>query len=79
MDCRDQVLIDKTMLELDGDPFKKNLGANATLGVSMACALAPTGIIMNSWKSTVESACDPPLITLHIGTGNVFPLKKEMF
>ena len=34
MDCRDQVLIDKTMLELDGDPFKKNLGANATLGVS---------------------------------------------
>ena len=40
MDCRDQVLIDKTMLELDGDPFKKNLGANATLGVSMACALA---------------------------------------
>ena len=37
MDCRDQVLIDKTMLELDGDPFKKNLGANATLGVSMAC------------------------------------------
>ena len=40
MDCRDQVLIDKTMLELDGDPNKKNLGANATLGVSMACALA---------------------------------------
>ena len=25
---------------MDGDPFKKNLGANATLGVSMACALA---------------------------------------
>lgn len=23
-----------------GTPFKKNLGANATLGVSMACALA---------------------------------------
>ena len=45
MDCRDQVLIDKTMLELDGDPFKKNLGANATLGVSMACALA-------NWIST---------------------------
>ena len=40
MDCRDQVLIDKTMLDLDGTPFKKNLGANATLGVSMACALA---------------------------------------
>lgn len=40
MDVRDQVLIDQTMIELDGTPFKKNLGANATLGVSMACAIA---------------------------------------
>ena len=39
--CLDQVAIDKLMLKLDGTPFKKNLGANATLGVSMACALAP--------------------------------------
>ena len=38
--CLDQVAIDKLMLKLDGTPFKKNLGANATLGVSMACALA---------------------------------------
>ena len=29
---------------MDGDPFKKNLGANATLGVSMACALAAADI-----------------------------------
>ncbi|MCF0111247.1 MAG: phosphopyruvate hydratase [Erysipelotrichaceae bacterium] len=41
MDVRDQALIDHTMLELGGgDVFKKQLGANATLGVSMACALA---------------------------------------
>ena len=40
MDVRNQNLIDHTMLELDGTPFKKNLGANATLGVSMACAIA---------------------------------------
>lgn len=40
LDVRNQNLIDKTMLELDGTPFKKNLGANATLGVSMACAIA---------------------------------------
>ena len=32
----DQNLIDKTMLELDGSPNKKNLGANAILGVSIA-------------------------------------------
>ena len=41
MDTRDQALIDGKMLELGGgDVFKKQLGANATLGVSMACALA---------------------------------------
>lgn len=36
----DQVGIDKAMLELDGTPFKKTLGANAILGVSLACARA---------------------------------------
>ena len=36
----DQVGIDKAMLALDGTPFKKNLGANAILGVSLACARA---------------------------------------
>ena len=29
MDADDQVGIDKVLLELDGTPFKKNLGANA--------------------------------------------------
>lgn len=36
----DQVGIDKKLMELDGTPFKKKLGANATLGVSLACARA---------------------------------------
>ena len=40
MDCRDQVLIDKTMIELDGTENKGKLGANAILGVSIACARA---------------------------------------
>ena len=35
-----QVLIDQTMLALDGTPNKKELGANAILGVSMAVAKA---------------------------------------
>ncbi len=35
-----QVIIDKTMLELDGTANKENLGANAILGVSMAVAKA---------------------------------------
>ncbi len=36
----DQPLIDKTMLDLDGTEFKSNLGANATLAVSLAAARA---------------------------------------
>ena len=36
MDASDQALIDKTLLDLDGTENKSNLGANATLGVSMA-------------------------------------------
>jgi enolase len=40
MEVLDQVAIDRTMLELDGTDTKKNLGANAILGVSMAAAKA---------------------------------------
>lgn len=36
----DQVGIDKALLELDGTEFKSKLGANAMLGVSLACARA---------------------------------------
>ncbi|HOV45627.1 MAG: phosphopyruvate hydratase [Spirochaetes bacterium] len=36
----DQLSIDEKMLKLDGSPNKKNLGANAILGVSIACAKA---------------------------------------
>ncbi|MFA5486105.1 MAG: phosphopyruvate hydratase [Bacilli bacterium] len=40
MDADDQVGIDQVLLELDGTPFKKKLGANALLGVSLAAARA---------------------------------------
>jgi enolase len=36
----DQVQIDQMMIELDGTPNKSRLGANAILGVSLACAKA---------------------------------------
>src|SRR5262249_58134433 len=39
-DARDQANIDKKLIELDGTPSKKNLGANATLAVSLAVARA---------------------------------------
>jgi len=38
LDAADQASIDKKVIELDGTPAKKNLGANATLAVSLAIA-----------------------------------------
>jgi enolase len=40
LDPRDQEAIDQLMIELDGTPNKAKLGANATLGVSLAVAKA---------------------------------------
>ncbi len=39
-DVRDQAAIDHRLCELDGTPNKEKLGANAILGVSLACAKA---------------------------------------
>src|SRR5260221_7328981 len=39
-DALDQTMVDQLMIELDGTPFKKKLGANAILAVSMAVAKA---------------------------------------
>ena len=40
IDVTEQTMIDQIMLEIDGTPNKSKLGANAMLGVSMACAHA---------------------------------------
>jgi enolase len=40
LDAQDQALIDRTLLVLDGTAQKETLGANAILGVSLACARA---------------------------------------
>lgn len=40
MNVYDQIAIDNTMIALDGTHNKSKLGANATLGVSLACARA---------------------------------------
>jgi len=39
-DALDQVAIDSFLIQLDGTPNKSELGANAVLGVSLACAKA---------------------------------------
>ncbi len=57
MNVLDQALIDRRMVELDGTDNKGNLGANAILGVSLACA------------KTAAAALDMPLYR-YIGGGN---------
>ncbi|RLL63922.1 phosphopyruvate hydratase [Paenirhodobacter hankyongi] len=45
-DVTEQVAIDNMMIELDGTPNKGRLGANAILGVSLACAKAAADFTM---------------------------------
>jgi len=44
LDAVDQVMLDEVMIELDGTPNKRKLGANAILGVSLAIAKAAASI-----------------------------------
>ena len=48
LDGLDQVLIDQTMIELDGTPNKSKLGANALLGVSLATSRAAANALLVS-------------------------------
>ena len=65
MNVLDQALIDRRMVELDGTDNKGNLGANAILGVSLACAKTP------------PAALDMPLYR-YIGGGNAKRLPVPM-
>ena len=40
MDAAEQVVVDRALIDLDATPDKRRLGANAILGVSLACAHA---------------------------------------
>lgn len=44
-DVTDQRGIDQALIDLDGTPNKANLGANAMLGVSLACARAAAQVV----------------------------------
>ena len=55
-EAREQLDIDRTMIELDGTPNKRNLGANAILAVSMAAARAAAlENHMPLWRYLAES------------------------
>lgn len=65
MNVLDQVKIDRRIIELDGTDNKENLGANATLGVSLACA------------SCAAKALDMPLFR-YLGGMNAKRLPRPM-
>jgi enolase len=49
---RDQKKIDELLNSLDGTENKANLGANAILGVSMACARAGAAAAVSHFQTT---------------------------
>lgn len=71
MDAMDQIMIDKTMIELDGTPNKSKLGANATLGVSLACARAVAETFSMPLYRYIGgvNACDLPVPMMNIING----------
>lgn len=67
----DQITIDHTMIELDGTENKSNLGANAILGVSLACAKAAAETSGQSLYRYVGgvNACTLPIPLMNILNG----------
>ena len=71
MDCLMQREIDRTMIDLDGTEDRSSLGANAILGVSLACARAAaeaTGLPLYRYLGGV-SAKDIPVPMTNILNG----------
>ena len=62
LNALDQTYIDKLLIELDGTPNKSRLGANAILGVSLACAKAAaeaTGVGLYNYIGGVNAKTLP--------------------
>ncbi len=68
LDAADQASVDQAMLDLDGTPAKKKLGANAILGVSLATARAAAetfGLPLYRWLGGAGARLLPvPLMNL---------------
>ena len=72
-DCREQLKIDKALIELDGTDQKKKLGANAILAVSMAaCKLSAIENKLSLFRSLRKSETyQLPVPLLNILNGGV--------
>lgn len=71
MDAQEQRAIDSVLIDLDGTPNKSKLGANAILGVSLACAKAVAATLdlpLYAYLGGV-SACELPVPMMNILNG----------
>ena len=68
----EQAHIDRTLCELDGAPNKGRLGANAILGVSLACAHAAAAVRgLPLWRSLGDGAPELPLPMVNLISGGL--------
>jgi enolase len=73
----DQAAIDRALIELDGTPDKSRLGANAILGVSLACAHATAAALgLPLWRHLANcfgnpSGCRMPLPMVNLISGGL--------
>lgn len=73
MDATDQRMIDKTLIELDGTPNKRKLGANALLGVSLAVAQAAADSLFMPLYRYIggTNACRLPMPMMNVLNGGL--------
>lgn len=68
----DQRDIDRLLIELDGTPDKSNLGANAMLGVSLACAhAAASSRRIPTWRHLAGDSPSMPLPMVNLISGGL--------
>ena len=83
MNVTDQVGIDRVLLELDGTPTKSNLGANALLGVSLACAKAAANALempLYRYIGGVNAKVLPvPMMNINGGSHSDAPIAFQEF
>ncbi len=73
LDAEDQIIIDETLIALDGTPNKARLGANAILGVSLAVAKAAADAVSLPLYRYIggTQACVLPVPMMNIINGGV--------
>ena len=71
MDVRYQEKIDGAMLELDGTKNKSKLGANAILGVSMACARLSARLQSKPLYKVIAKLAKTPKVCMPVPFANV--------